>query len=167
MDNFSKSTKAESEPPLNIGSKNDENVLDDASENNKNGSETEYNDAEDKEIGIEKYRDESKKAHQLIVKERIKNSSETEESKRAKKEEPEPLPFIPLEPPPKPRQDEFQFQHCEMVEIGLKRLNKHIKKDHDPGGLKDSIEIQKDKGVSKNEENGSRDKSVKTGEVSM
>ena len=114
MDSFPKSTKAESEPPLNIDSKNDENVLDDAPENNKNGSETEYKDAEDKEIGIEKYRDESKKAHQLIVKERIKNSSETEESKRAKKEEPEPLPFIPLEPPPKPRQDEFQFQQCEL-----------------------------------------------------
>ena len=87
MDSFPKSTKAESEPPLNIGSKNNDNVSDDASENNENGSENECIDAEDKEIGIEKYRNESKKAQQLIANERIKNSSETEESKRAKKED--------------------------------------------------------------------------------
>ena len=109
---------------------NDENVSDDASENNENGSENECIDAEDKEIGIEKYRNESKIAQQLIAKERIKNSSETEESKRAKKEEPEPLPFIPLEPPPKPRQDEFQFQQCELSTTWKFKFNRHVKKLH-------------------------------------
>ena len=87
MDSFPKSTKVESEPPVNISSKNDENVTEDASENNENWSETECNDVDDKEIGIEKYREESKKARQLIAKERIKNSSETEESKRSKEED--------------------------------------------------------------------------------
>ena len=87
MDSFPKSTNGESEPPINIGSKNEENVTKDAPESNENGSETECKDAEDNEIGIEKYREESKKAQQLIVKERIKNSSETEESKRSKEED--------------------------------------------------------------------------------